>query len=162
MKGFIISVLVFIPLAVLTASIVKEVHLNQNCTGHLKRAADANTIELALTELNQAVAYCESNNLTNGYTSVFYNTPDEDIEFWFKNLKASQAELKSVTPETTSLERTNILMKLRETLTDHGEKGINITYPDGLSRYPNNGMWMSLFLLSIAMIIAAIIYGVVE
>lgn len=162
MKGFIISMLVFIPLVILTVLIVKTVHLDQNCTGHLKRAAGANTVELALKELNQAVAYCESNNLTKGYTSVFYNTPDEDIEFWYNNLKASQAELESVTPETTSLEKTNILMKLRETLTDQGEKGAKITYPDGLSRYPDNGMWMFLGLLSIAMIITVIIYGVIE
>lgn len=44
--------------------------LKQNVSGFLKRAADANTIELANQELTKALDYLEANNLTSGYTSI--------------------------------------------------------------------------------------------
>ena len=41
-------------------------------------------------------------------------------------------ELMKVDSTTTQLERTNLLMKLRETLTHNdGENGTSVTYPDG-------------------------------
>lgn len=32
-------------------------------------------------------------------------------------------------------------MKVRESLTDNGENGTVITYPDGLAFYPDNKIW---------------------
>ena len=119
--------------------IVKSVQFDIGCGGHLKRAADANTIELAMQELEVSVAYCKDQNLTSGYTSVFYRTPDEDIGFWFKNLSASLAELEALPATSSSLEKSNILIKLRETLLDQG-KEVSVTLPFGISRYPNNLM----------------------
>lgn len=121
--------------------IVKNIVYTQNCGGYLKRAADANTIEMANTELSRAIEYLEKNNLTTGYTSVLYKTPNEDVGFWYNNLKASQEELLKIKPNTSMLEKTNVLMKLRETLLDNGEKGTTITQPGGISVYPNNTAW---------------------
>lgn len=90
----------------------------------------------------------EANSLTSGYTSILWRTPDEDIGFWYKNLKASQNELQNLKPESV-LEKTNVLMKLRETLVDTGEKS-NVTVPKGLAVYPNNLLWS--VLLSIAIL----------
>jgi hypothetical protein len=120
--------------------VVESVQLKQNCTGYLKRAADANTIELATVELDRAITYLEANGLTTGYTSILWRTPDEDIDFWYRNLVASRAELTSLAPDATALERTNVLIKLRETLTDSGEK-TKATVPGGLAVYPNNLIW---------------------
>jgi hypothetical protein len=125
-------------LCFLTMRVVKEVQFDRGCEGYLKRAADANTIDLAKEQMQIALKYIEDNGLTQGYTSVIYNTPDEDVGFWYKNLKASYAELCTVTPETSQLERTNVLMKLRETLLDTHDKGVSVTAPDGISVYPNN------------------------
>lgn len=58
----IISLLVF--LAWGTTRIVKSVQFELNCTQYLKRAADANTVELAKEELSKAISYAEQNNLT--------------------------------------------------------------------------------------------------
>ena len=41
----------------------------------------------------------------------------------------------------SQFEKTNVLMKLRETLTDNGESGTKLTYPTGLMFYPNNLLW---------------------
>src|SRR5512146_3192624 len=106
---------------------------DQQCEGFLKRASDANTVEMARAELEQAIAYAERHDLTSGYTSVLYRTPDEDVGFWYRNLVASRAELARVSESTTQLERTNVLMKLRETLLDSGAKGVAVTVPAGIS-----------------------------
>ena len=94
--------------------ISKNIEFKQNVSGYLKRAADANTIALANQELTKVIDYLEANNITEGYTSIFYETPNEDISFWYQNLKASQLELTNLQSES-ALEKTNVLMKLRET-----------------------------------------------
>lgn len=117
---------------------VASIRFDQNCLGHLKRAADANTIEMAISELDIAITYLETVGDTTGYTSVLYNTPDEDIAFWYHNLVASRNELQMLPSDASPMERTNTLMKLRETLTDDGEKGTVVTRPAGIARYPYN------------------------
>lgn len=143
MKVHILIVLaaVVLALSIFAITFLKSIQMTQNCTGYLKRAADATTVETAKEQLQKAIQYLEANNLTKGHTSVLWQTPDEDIEFWYKNLKSSENELSKVDSTTTSIEKTNLLMKLRETLLDNGEKGDKLTVPKGLSRYPNNAMW---------------------
>lgn len=140
-----LTFLLFISLIIFR--VYSNILIKQSLTGHLKRAADANSIELALSELNIALEYIKKNKLTSGYTSVIYKTPDEDLEFWFKNLKTSAIELEKA-KNSTSLEKTNVLLKLRETLLDEGEKGSIITYPKGISLFPNNKIIAILFLIS--------------
>ena len=115
------------------------IQFDKNCAGHLKLAADANTVERARSELDIALKYLENHRLTNEHTSIFYTTPDEDLSFWYGNLTDSREELAKISPETSQLERTNVLMKLRETiLDDKGEHGTEVTAPAGIEIYPNN------------------------
>lgn len=136
-RSFFIAFTILFSIVLFGSMIYQEIKMEQNCTGYLKRAADANTVELAKVELEKCIAYLEANDLTTGYTSIIYNTPDEDISFWYTNIKDSHRELTLVTDSTTSLEKSNILMKLRETLLDN-EK---LSAPTGLARFPNNGLW---------------------
>lgn len=136
--------------------IVVGVQLEQNFLGHLKRAGDANRIELAEQELGTAVKYLEDNNMTKGYTSILYRTPSEDIGFFYNNLKGAHDELKSIPDTISLLESSNQLIKLRETLMDSGEKSSEVTCPDGLSIYPNNTFYMMWVLLSLLFIIIPI------
>lgn len=116
-----------------------QIQLNRGIIGHLKRAADANTVELALSELKSALNAAKAQGLTEGYTSVLYTLPSEDVGYWYKNLKAAENELEKVGEQATQLERSNLLLKLRETLMDHsGQLGDQVTYPPGLARFPNN------------------------
>lgn len=119
-------------------TIYKNIELKQNCIGYLEQAANANTIELAKASLSKAITYIEKRDLTDGYTSVIYKTPDEDISFWYKNLIECQNELNCVTSKTTQLEKSNILLKLRETLVSTHEGNSVVIYPNGLSVYPLN------------------------
>ena len=129
-----------------TVCVVKSIQFNQQCAGYLKQAADANTAELALERLNRAIDYVEKNELTDGYTSVLWKTEDENIGYWYLNLKACQSELENCL-DASQLEQSNVLMKVRESLTDNGEKGTVLTVPPGISRYPfNAGLgWARLF-----------------
>jgi len=144
------AILLLLPLLVWsTLRTVNDISFNKNCEGYLKRAADANTVSQAKTELERAIKYMEENGLTHGYTSLVYKTPDEDVEFWYNNIKSAKTELEKVTDKTTPLERTNMLMKLRETLLD-GEGGKNsVTVPPGISLYPNNVIYFLGGLLSL-------------
>ena len=137
MKKVLGVMLLFLVLLWAGFRIYNSIVYDIDCGGHIKRAADANTVELATQEMKTVVSYLEARGMTNGYTSVLYRTPNEDIGFWYQNLKASLGELEKITPETTQLERSNVLIKLRETLLDHGQS-VSVTQPSGISIYPNN------------------------
>jgi hypothetical protein len=141
MKKYLIASALNIPIIVLLVAIgVMYVKFNIGCAGRLKRAADANTVAMAAIELDAALAYMEQNSLTDDYTSIIYNTPNEDIGFWYQNLKASRAELDKISEESSQLEKSNVLMKLRETILDDTKNGAAVTIPTGISRYPFNTM----------------------
>ena len=128
--------------------ITKSINFDRFCGDYLKRAADSNNIQLAKEELTKALIYIEKNNLTTGFTSVFYNTPDEDIEFWYTNIKTTKTELDNLPVNSSSLEKSNMLLKLRETLLDNGPSGKTVvTIPSGISTFPHNTKYMFLYIL---------------
>jgi hypothetical protein len=141
--------------------IYKCVQFDRNCTGYLKQAADANNTSLASEKLDKAIRYIEANNLISGYTSIFYTTPDEDLGFWYKNLKSASYDLKNIDNDN-KLEQSNQLIKLRETLIDKSAEGDDITVPMGISVFPNNLFYFIILnvsaLLVVLMITKIIIY----
>ncbi len=138
-RAFVIILCLIIPFLLwIGTRTIKSIQYNQNCGGYLKRAADSNTVDQAKEQLKIAITYMENNNLTSGYTSVLWKTPDEDVGFWYKNIKTAYDELEKISPDASQLEKTNVLMKLRETLLDNGESGTIVTEPDGISVFPNN------------------------
>ncbi len=139
MKKTIGYLLIIAAVTIFGFRVSKKIDFKQNVSGYLKRASNANTIDLAEQELSRSIKYLEDKNMTTGYTSVIYETPDEDVDFWFRNLKASQHELQSLTA-SSALEKTNVLMKLRETLQDT---------PKGISAFPDNRLWAILMLIAV-------------
>jgi hypothetical protein len=106
--------------------------------------------------VNKALEYIEAKGLTHGYTSVLWRTEDENIGYWYDNIKACRAELEA-NIDASSLEKSNVLMKVRESLTDNGEKGTELTVPPGISRYPDNLIYGILLWISVALFVAAFI-----
>ena len=147
--------------AIFGLRIQKGIQFKQNVSGYLERAANASTVELAHNELTRSLGYLEANGLTEGYTSIVYETPDEDIGFWYENLKAAQQELAELPSNTSALERTNVLLKLRETLLDEGEKA-NVIVPEGLSVYPNNLLWAVLVQVALWGSFIYLMYWIIE
>jgi len=147
MKNSFGFILILAAMVIFGFRISKGIEFKQNVRGYLKRAADSNTIQLANEEISKAINYLDANNITSGFTSVLYKTPDEDIDFWYRNLKASQNELQTLSSKS-ALERTNVLIKLRETLLDTGEK-TKVTFPEGLHLYPYNKLWAVLTIIAL-------------
>ena len=146
-------------LAIATVTVVKEIVFDMNCTQYIKRAADANTVELAKDELEKAISYAEEEDLTEGIVSIFLHQPQNDIGFWYNNMKEAYSELENLPEEATPLEKTNVLMKLRESLTDETDSGISVTMPSGISLYPYNAMY---FWIGIIFVIFAIVFWILR
>ena len=125
-----------------TVRIIKSIQFNFDCSAYLKRAANANTIELAKEELGKAIKYVEDNNLTEGVVSIFLKNPSNDVGFWYQNMKSAYEELDNLSDDTSSLEKTNVLMKLRESLTDSSDSGsTTVITPSGITVYPDNTLY---------------------
>lgn len=107
-----------------------------NVDGHLKRAADANTVSLAMQELETALAYVKEKGLEKGNTSIWWEVPENDIEFWISNLTQSLEELKRLPEDSSTLEKSNTLLKLRETILDDGSRGQHVTQPNWIYVFP--------------------------
>lgn len=113
-----------------------------HCTGRLKRAADANDVSLARSELEAALTYLEQNKLTTGYTSIVYLSPDEDLSFYYKNLKQAAADLEKINPKTIDDNtKSNVLSRLRKTILDQTSEGEQVTVPSGIEIYPANSLF---------------------
>ncbi len=160
MKKVFGSILIVPFVIYLVIVIFKSVMFDINCGNRMGRASDANSITLAREEMEVVVKYLEDNQFTTGYTSVIYNTPDEDMGFFYKNMKSALEELISIKETASPMEKSNLLMKLRESLTHHGEKGSSITVPSGISFAPHNvafAIWgiISLIIAAVGAIIIA-------
>ena len=132
----ILSLLVFIGVRV-RASYLFEM----NCSMFLKRAADAATPAIAGESLDQALGYIEAHRLTTGFTSVIWRTPNEDIGFWYRNIRSARGVINELSPHSSLLEQSNVLIRVREVLTDHNEVTF-VTVPSGISIYPHNQAYL--------------------
>jgi hypothetical protein len=155
----IVSGIVLLTTAVI--AIVFSVRFSRNCSGYLERAGNANSIDIARTELKVALDFLEKENLTTGYTSVMYTTPNEDIGFWYNNIKSAYNQLDAIDSDSISqLEESNILIKLRETLMDAHEGSYHVTVPCGISRHPNNTLFAISCWVSILICITSLARGI--
>jgi hypothetical protein len=116
----------------------KNLSFSWNCEEYLKRAADSASPEKCGEQLDLALKYAKENGLTTGNTGIIWNTPKNDLSFWYENLEKAREALKEVEnsgseSKTTALERSNVLIRVRETLLD----GVNVTCPDSISFFPN-------------------------
>ncbi|MBI4582726.1 MAG: hypothetical protein HY717_01640 [Planctomycetes bacterium] len=131
----------------------------ENCGGHLERAANASTIEIAATELQIAVLYLEKNNITSGKTSVFFTLTGDDVGYWYKNLKAALGELQAMELRPARLEDSNVLINLRQILLKSGGfGGERIVVPEGISVFPNNKKYAWWAIISLAIIVIALMH----
>ena len=150
------KILIFLSVAyvffIITMLIIKSVIFDVNCGGRLERAANANTISMAINELDAAIAYIEENNLTEGYTSIFHKSPSEDLSFWYQNIKSCRDELVDIPDDASILVTSNALLKLRESLLSNGEHGESLIIPNGISKYPDNLLWFCLSLFAFILV----------
>jgi hypothetical protein len=118
-----------------------EIVFRKEIGGYMENAAAANTIELATKEMEKVMAAIDTKKYPPGFTSSLYNTPDEDVGFWVTNMRSSLEELKQIKSDAASLEKSNVLIKLRETLTEKEKDKSSVRVPDGISVYPHNTLF---------------------
>lgn len=119
----------------------KAYYYHIECTQQLTRAADAPTVDLAVSAIDKAIAYLDDNNKTTGNSGFIFKTPRNDVEYWYGQLVSSRDELVTVSDKPDPLLHSNMLMKLRETLSDSGQHGRAITQPANMDVYPNHVGW---------------------
>lgn len=69
--------------------------------------------------------------------------------YWYQNMKEAYNELENLPEDATSLEKSNVLMDLRESLTDEGESSAHAIIPEGISIYPRNVEYFWWIILSV-------------
>ncbi len=113
-------------------------------------AYNANTIALAKEYWEKGIKFLEDNNLTTGNTGAFWKTPEDDLEFFYKNvvemrnylntppdtLSDSSFDQKIVSGSTLSkgdpltvFDRKTLSARLKKTWKNA---------PEGIEIYPNN------------------------
>lgn len=136
--------------------LLKSISFDQEVSSHLKCAADAQTVEVAQSELGTAITNIEARGLTSGYTGILYNTQEDNLAFWYHNLKTSQAELASVGSYQDPLAKSNVLMRLRNTLLDHTSEGEQVTVPSNAPYYPDVFWYQGLPFLWVLMLLLSL------
>ena len=154
-------IMCIIGLIMLVPTIVKHVEFRQNCSGYIKQAANAGSVEMCLERLDKAIDYAYKKGWTEGYTSVIYKTEDENVGFWFENLKLCHYTLVDALDEQ-SLTQSNALMRVRECLTDNGANGTHLTIPTGLLYYPNNIAWGGYRLVLVLLLIGGVVVALCD
>ena len=139
MKKILISLSIMLFVSCLGYGTYKAIVFDYQCKEYLSLAANANSIELAKTNLDKAIQYIEQNQLTSGNTAFFIKGPSTDLTSWYANLKACQKEVWTMdVKKGTVLEETNLLMKLRESLMSEGL----IIIPENIALHPNQLQYM--------------------
>lgn len=123
--------------------IVKKVSYDLNCNSYLQRAASASDIDVAKVELGKALSYIEEHNLTQGNTSILLKNPMNDVTFWYNTLKDTYNQLENFPEDATVLEKSNFLIRMRESF-------IQIGVPNSISIYPNQLFYFWWTILSVA------------
>ena len=139
MKTILISLSIVLFVSCLGYGTYKAIVFDTQCKEYLSLAANANSIELARTNLDKAIQYIEQNQLTSGNTAFFIKGPSTDLTSFYTNLKACQKEVWIMSVKKgTVLEETNLLMKLRESLMSEGL----IIIPENIALHPNQLQYM--------------------
>lgn len=135
------------------------VSFDRDIKRYLSHAAEASTIQLAKENLDIALKNIEGWGLTSGHTTVLFESPEDDVGFWYKNVKASRAQLDDVKTVTFQEQKT-VLAELRKTLLSRSGDGSAVVIPQGISIYPKNRIFALLGTLNGVLVLAFWLLGV--
>ena len=124
----------------------RNADFNVFCAQHVERAARSNSIDAARDEIGMAISWLEEKKMVEGYSGVVYQSPSNDIGYWYKNLKEVHARLggtsgKEVKHEISLggsqmnlVESSIVLERVQTSLLD---KEGTLRVPTFISLYPN-------------------------
>ncbi len=151
-RPFLIRLLIIGPPALLVLLMAISSYMEftawRDVFDYLKLAADAPSLSIAERYLSTAVRNMEARGWTSGSTALFLKVPRLDIGLWYQNTNGALTEVKSlidIDKALTPVDRSNALVKLRETLMD----GTQLTFPESVEIAPYNRLFFCLGLLAI-------------
>lgn len=124
--------------AATTTNIVADYHFDRDIGSHLKKAADSPTVGEAANQMDAALSAIEEQDLTGGNSAFIFKTEETSVETWYRQLKQVQTDLHDLPDDASPLERSNVLIKVRETILDSGSDGDYLTLPPYITVYPNH------------------------
>jgi len=139
-------VLVATMVTTIMSMFIQSMELDRCCLQHLRLAANASTVDMAESQLRTAISWLERHKGKTGSTALIYRTPDTDYGYWLANLKASADELRQLGPDSTQTDRTNTLLKLRETIMDNDASGSYVAVPENLATFPCTGSYLCIMI----------------
>ena len=135
-------ILIFVGMIGIGIPVIKKIRFDVGCGGYLKSAADAPIIKLAKGELDTALEYMTVHKLYKGHSHLIIPSRQADVGYWYLRIETARKDLDTITKDSTGLEKSNMLMKLRETLLDEGESGTEVTLPPHIAIFPLQWFWI--------------------
>jgi len=150
------AVSLVIGLLLLVPPVVSHFGFTWGCEEYLKRAADCSTPEQCGKELDRALQYMRDHGLTSGNSGIIFKTPASDVAFWYNNIGGAREAVRALegSEKTSALERSNVLIRVRETLLDEGKA---VTLPPHISWYPDVMLMVTLSILGGVSVAASVI-----
>jgi len=149
-RAFFLALTVVALVAMGVGGCVKAVQFQGQCEDYLKLAGDAPTVDKAVGYLRPALDYLERNDMTRGNCAFFFRNPSSDMGLWYGNIKGAYDEAQALLERqaknptsVTSVDRSNLLIKIREVVIDNGSEGHTVvTSPGNAWLYPFQWLWV--------------------
>lgn len=144
----------------------------EEVTSHIKMAAFAPNLEVMHEEIGKAIEAAANNGYTEGYTSVFKKTEDENVGTWFTRLNHLYSRLSdgeevvydqeigfsgepiAVRSKAVHLSLTSSSMVMQEVRGALVTPDGSARMPDGMWRFPNNTGMAWLFIVGLPAFLA--------
>ncbi len=129
----------------------KAVEHNARCTTYIVRATRAMTPEEALPDLDRAIGYMRDHGQDHGSTSIFAESPDDDLGVWYTHLVRARVALAAMPATANTADRLLTMESFRHAIAE----------PDGISINGMNRLFFWWPMSSLICLILTIVFVVV-
>lgn len=138
--SFVVAVAVFGMTFVIFAFIIMAQNFEDTHGRLLRRAATAQTAEVALSSLDQALRGLEADGLTHGNTAFFRARRETDIGLWYQGLRSARTELQTALASSPASEASQqlALRRFHDRLAYGGPEGTVLIMPESIACHPWN------------------------
>ena len=92
-RRILFTIFGIITIMYIAGAIISTIYFRVKCETPLRKAALAETIPEAKVNLDKAIQFVEQNQLTTGYSSLFFKEDEYNITKWYATLKSAQSEI---------------------------------------------------------------------
>ena len=122
--------------------IVKGIVFNRDCGAYLERASQAPTPDIARVSLDKALAYLNENHMTEGNTYIIIPSPNDTLEWLYSRVSQARKVLDEITVKSTPLEVSNVMIRMKDSISEQGESGEHVILPVHVALWPYQLFWI--------------------